>query len=161
MPELSVSQLGLGQVDEALPLALMAAPRLDPDDWHDRASRLIARSGGLIGVYAPDSRLHGIAAYRPDCSLRLGRTLRVELMVSFELSRRAPVRTALVGALELIAEAMGCETLSIEMDHSAFGPEPDAAPRSRLWRTMGLEPESLVWAKSIEREEALQVAAGR
>ena len=66
-------------------------------------------------VSAEDGCLHGIATYEPITKGISGRVLNVEIMVAFELSRRAPVRQALCDALLGFARLFDCDSVRITM----------------------------------------------
>ena len=147
MPNLAVTHLGVEQIPAAYSLVRIALPEVEAGQWRDYAETLIGAGGGLIGVTAGDSSLHGLAAYRPDFCLRCGRTLRVGLIVAFELARKAPVRTALCEVLELVADATNCRSLTIEIDSRGYA---DAdLPKARSWAGLGLALRSVAFVKRV------------
>ena len=114
MPDLRTLLLDESQLAQAYPLVRSAA-RVGPEQWKKFARELIASGGGVLAVAADDSCLHGVAAFRPAGTLRHELSLHVEILVAFELSRQAPVREALCGALEKLARRKGCRSILFTM----------------------------------------------
>lgn len=114
MPDLRILSLDERRLALAYPL-VRSATRVGPEQWKKFARDLIAGGGGVLAVEAPDSCLHGVAAYRLAGTLRHALSLQVELLVAFELSRLAPVRQALCTALEALARRRGCRTIQFTM----------------------------------------------
>ena len=149
---LSVKHLQEGQLDAVYPLVRIAAPQLEADDWRHFARRLMAGEGGVLTVSAGDDRPYGVAVYRIDYSLRHGRTLQVELIVTFELNRQSPARAALCEMLELIALAKDCETLMLAADSKGYA--ASHSPKADLWAALGLDVDSVVFTKRLMRQAA-------
>ena len=148
----SVKHLQEDQFDLVYPLVRIAAPQLEVDDWRHFARRLMAGDGGILTVSAGDERPYGVAVYRVDYSLRHGRTLQVELIVTFELKRQAPARAALCEMLELIALAKDCETLMLITASKGYA--ASNSPKADLWATLGLDVDSVVFTKRLVRQPA-------
>ena len=144
---LSVKHLQENQFDAVYPLVRTAAPRLSPDDWRHFARRLTASEGGILTVASGDGPPYGVAVYRVDYSLRHGRTLEVELIVTFELNRQAPARAALCGMLELVAYAKDCETLMLSTASKGYA--ASHSPKADLWASLGLDVDSVVFTKPL------------
>jgi hypothetical protein len=157
MPNLSVTILEKEQISTAFSLVQIAAPGVELERWLEFVCRQVQSGGGLIGISAADSSLHGLAAFRPDFCLRYGMTLRVELIVTLELSRSAPVRAALCEALEVIAGARGCSNLSMEVERRGYA-EPDS-PKARGWESLGLALSSVAFVKQLTSAERSPVPA--
>jgi hypothetical protein len=115
MPRLTVIELEREELAKAWPLVRAVSPSLGPDDWQETATELIAEGGGVIAVVAQDGCFHGVATYQPIEDRRGGRILYLETMVTFELSRRAPVRQLLCDCLERLAAALGCDSIAVSM----------------------------------------------
>lgn len=113
MGHFSISRIDGADLALAWPLARAAAPSATLDGWRDAVRRLMARGGGVIAASAEDGCFHGLATYEPVVKLRAGRVLQVELLAAFELSRRSPVRRALLEGLERIARSSGCQAISV------------------------------------------------
>jgi hypothetical protein len=126
VPGLTIIDLEPDELARAWPLVRMVSPWLNPAAWQGSAEELIAQGGGVISVVAPDGCLHGVATYEPIDKSRAGRVLYVETLVTFELSRRAPVRQYLCDCLERLAPALGCDAIAVSM------PVGGSVPKS--WR---------------------------
>ena len=115
MPDLRIRQLDRGDVARAWPLVRSKSRITSLSGWNRFAHDLFERSGGIIAVSAEDGCLHGIATYEPILKRNSGRVLHVEIMVAFELSRRAPVRHALCDALLGFARLFDCDSVLVTM----------------------------------------------
>lgn len=142
------------KLDEALPLARMAAPMLTAERWRRFAHILDTCSGGVLAAFADDGRPHGFAAYWVDDSLVHGRVLRVEPMVTFEIARAAPVRATLCRALEALATAKSCERLVISTASRGYADTQGA--KSRAWASLGMEIGAVSLVKRIEARESAE-----
>lgn len=149
---LSVRHLREDQFDAVYPLVRTAAPKLSPDDWRHFARRLAAGDGGILAVAAGDGPPYGVAVYRVDYSLRHGRTLEVELIVTFELNRQAPARAALCQMLEMVAYAKDCETLMLATASKGYA--ASHSPKADLWASLGLDVDSVVFTKPLAMHPA-------
>ncbi|WP_166039014.1 hypothetical protein [Sphingosinicella sp. YJ22] len=150
MPDLSLSRLDEGQLALAYPL-IRAAARVSLERWKTFARQLIASGGGILAVGADDGCLHGVASFREVGSLRFERSLQVDILVAFELSRMAPVRRALCAGLEGIAREMGCR--SIIFTTAARNAEPASAGRLS-WEELGLKMETVSFVRHVQPEAA-------
>jgi hypothetical protein len=148
MTRFTVTHLHAERIADAFPLVRMAAPEVSLDQWGRYADWLCRADGGVLAAYAGNGTLHGIAAYCRDDSLRYGRALRTDLIVTFELSRDAPARSALLEALALIALAKGCENLTVSMPGRGYAnPQSEkAAP----WAGLGFALDSVTFTTRIE-----------
>ena len=115
MPDLRIRQLDREDVARAWPLVRSKSRLSSLSGWNRFAHDLFERSGGIIAVSVEDGCLHGIATYEPITKGNSGRVLNVEIMVAFELSRRAPVRQALCDALLGFARLFDCDSVRITM----------------------------------------------
>jgi hypothetical protein len=143
MPHFDIVHLREDRIAEAWLLVRMAAPSVALERWTRFAAAIRSR-GGVLGAIAGGGALHGVAAYRLDEDLRHGATIRVDLLVTCELSASAPVRAALVEALEVIARSHGCAALTVLLPKPR-GPEP--ATRSAPWAALGFEAGPLAFVK--------------
>jgi hypothetical protein len=80
--------------------------------WDDEALALIRRGGGVLAARAADGTVQGIASSEMLDKRHAGRVLAVDRLVAFELSRRQPVRQALIDALQRISEVFGCTAVT-------------------------------------------------
>ena len=115
MPRLTIRQLDRDNLDCAWPLVRTRPQFSSPSGWRRFANNLFERGGGIIAVSAEDGCVHGIATYEPVTKRDSGRILKVEILVAFELSRRAPVRQALCDALVGFARLFDCTTVDLLM----------------------------------------------
>lgn len=120
MPELTVRRLGESELELAWPLLRGRSGETSPGGWRRFAERLLRRGGGVVGIAAEDGLLHGIATFEPVTRARSGRVLQVDNLVTFELSRKAPVRNALCAALADFARALQCEAVSVAHPNRGF-----------------------------------------
>ena len=156
MTRFTVSELESEQIAAAFPFARMAIPGIEPDSWARFADGLGANGGTILGVFASECTLHGMAIYRVGDSLQ-GRRLAVDAIVTFELNRTAPARAALVAALEHEAVRQGCASLTVNLP--ARGLDRSTAGRMLPWLNLGLNPDSILLGKPIACEPARNVAA--
>jgi hypothetical protein len=115
MPRLTVIELERDELAKAWPLVRAVSSSLDPEEWQRSAAELIRQGGGVVAVVAQDGCLHGVATYQPVDKAPASRFLYLETMVTFELSRRAPVRQLLCDCLECLAAALGCDSIAVRM----------------------------------------------
>ena len=120
MPHFTVTTLESDQLAAVWPLVRTAVPGLAPAGWTEFAEALIERGGGIVAVAAEDGAFHGIATYEPAEKLGLGKVLKVETLVAFELSRRAPVRRLLCEALDRLAALLGCTAVAVSTTNRGF-----------------------------------------
>jgi hypothetical protein len=115
MPDLRIRQLDRDDVARAWPLVRSKSRIASLSHWKRFAHDLFERGGGVIAVSAEDGCLHGIATYEPTMTKSFGHVLQVDTLVSFELSRRAPVRHALCDALTGFARLFDCDAVRVTM----------------------------------------------
>jgi hypothetical protein len=156
MPNFTVSPLQPEQIPAVWPLVRMGRADLSLEEWNAYARKLLEGSGGILGAFAPGSRLQGIATFRPDIDLRFGKALRVDLIVTFELKRDAPVRQVLCDAIDLIAEGFGCKGVVMTMGCRGYA-DPSSA-KAETWRALGLGIEAVLLTKKLTAAE-LETAA--
>ena len=156
MPRFTVIQVGADRLDSTLPLVRMAAPLTSARQWRRYVESLSAGGGGLLAAFARDTRPHGIAAYRIEDDLAHGRTLRVEPMVTFEINRSAPARTALCAALERLARAQGCACLTIATGSRGFADLHGM--KAEAWAPLGFELGSVSLIKRLVPLDRLTAA---
>ena len=156
MSRFMVIHLQEDRLDQALPLARMAAPLLTPEHWREFVRLLAKDDGGILAAIAGDGRTHGVAAYRIQQGLTYGRALRVEPMVTFEISRSAPARTALCDALELLALAKACDSLVIAT--SSRGYASPVSAKAAAWAPLGFDLASVELVKRLAGSAAESTA---
>jgi hypothetical protein len=73
--------------------------------------------------------------------------LALDDFVTFELSRAAPGRAALMAAAEELARSLGCTGLEVRIASRGFA-EPDS-PKADGWLALGLALDSVIFVKSL------------
>jgi hypothetical protein len=105
--QVSVEALKKDRLSEAWALARSSGSYANEDWWIAESADLIAGGGGILAARAADGRLHGVATFqgprRPN-----EETLVVPMLVTFELSRSAPARNALLNSLKRVATKLEC-----------------------------------------------------
>lgn len=122
MPQFTILQLEPEELARAWPLVRLVAPWLDPDGWQQSAEKLLSSGGGVIAVVAPDGCFHGLATYELTRRRTMGQALVIRTFVTFELSRRAPVKAFLCDAIERISAALGCDAIVIAEPPGGYVP---------------------------------------
>ena len=113
MLHLKIRELTSDEVTNVWPLARTSPRNHSLLGWKYVVREAIRRGGGIVGAIAEDGIVHGVATYEPVLSVRAGRVLRVHTFASFELSRRAPVRQALLEELDRVADLLDCDAVSV------------------------------------------------
>jgi hypothetical protein len=149
MTQFTVVNLPEDKYDVALPLVRMSAPLTTLHHWREFVRTLFAGTGGILGAFAADDRPLGIAAYCPDHTLLHGRVLRVEPLVTFEVNRAAPVRSALCETLEALARDKACE--AIILSTGSRGLVDANGPKSAGWTGLGFDLASVDLVKRVDR----------
>lgn len=141
MPRFAIEHLNADQLVEAWPIVRMARAHANCGWWMSEAEALIERGGGILVARAPGDAVYGVATYAVARKPVLGRVLAVDMLISFELSRRAPARQALYEALGLLASAFDCRGIVLPLPSKGglerrskricglpdSGPQPDPA----------------------------------
>lgn len=138
MPRFRIEHLNADRLVEAWPVVRMARAHANCSWWLSEAEVLIERGGGILAARAPDESIYGAATYAVARKPLLGRVLAVDMLISFELSSRAPARQALYEALGLLASAFDCRSIVLplpsrgHLEHPpricsvpGSGPQPD------------------------------------
>jgi hypothetical protein len=104
--QIKIEALSAPKLSEAWTLARSSGSYANEDWWIAEGYDLIARGGGILAARAADGQLHGIVTFeapRPGA-----RTLIVRMLLTFELTRSAPARNALLTSLRRIATKLEC-----------------------------------------------------
>jgi hypothetical protein len=137
----------------------MAIPEIDSSRWIDHCRNLDRLNGGVLAAAASDDVMHGIAIYRPEEDLRLGRIVRVDAMVTFELNPANPVRQALCEAIEALCEvlkARGTLLMTKERDSGGAG-----SASAQGWESAGFRRQGAALWKPLRFESALRAEQGQ
>lgn len=148
MPDFSVQSIGVDRLAQVYPL-IRSATRVNLDRWEEFGRELLDAGGGVLAVIAPDDCIHGVAAYRPNRTLRHEQSLDVEVIVTFELGPDDLVRQALCRDLERIALELGCAAVNFTV--AAKNAEPASRARSGLER-LGLKLETASFVRELPGE---------
>lgn len=141
-----VDELTPRQADAAFPLIRAIQPEVSLDDWRDYVRRR-SMQGGLLGLFGVDGEISGLLSYRLGERLRHGTVLALDDFVTFELSRNAPGRQALLAAAEDLAWKLGCTGVELRVGRRGFA---DAdSPKAQGWTSLGLELDSVVFVKAL------------
>ncbi|MGZ8286187.1 MAG: hypothetical protein ACXW27_08750 [Allosphingosinicella sp.] len=158
MARFTVIHLQESRLDETLPLVRTAAPLVTAERWRQFARSLRDSGGGILAAFAGDGPAHGVAAYRLEESLVHGRTLRVEPMITFELSRSAPARAALCRALELLALDKECDSLIVSA--ASRGYADPKSPKTGAWATLDFDLASVALVKRLAPRQPAAASPG-
>lgn len=120
MLQFTITELDKRDLREAWPLVRSASPQLRLEQWEELASELIDRGGGVVGVGAEGSGFLGVATYEAVDRPHAGKVLRVDTLVTFELSRRAPIRRILCDELDELAPKLGCDVITVALPNHSF-----------------------------------------
>ena len=146
-PQFYVDALDPVLADAAYPLVRSIAPEVNLEEWLDYVERR-CREGGLKGLFDENGALVGLFSYRFGERLRHGRVLALDDFVTFELSRAAPGRAALMSAAEELARSLGCTGVEIRLAARGFA-EPDS-PKASGWLALGLALDSVIFVKPLQ-----------
>lgn len=119
MAHFTVENLQKDRLGEAWPVVRTSGLEANLDWWLTDAAGLIDRGGGVLVARAPNGSIHGVAAYEAVHRPPLAGVLAVEMLITFELNRRAPARRSLCEALEQVAMALNCTGLDFPLSIKA------------------------------------------
>lgn len=145
-PQFCVDELKTSEADAAFPLVRSIAPEVTPDEWRGYVRRR-SMQGGILGLFGADGEISGLLSYRLGERLRHGTVLALDDFVTFELSRNAPGRQALLAAAEVLAHQLGCG--GIELRVAAKGIADPGSPKLSGWVSLGLDLDSVVFATDL------------
>lgn len=111
MPTFTIAPLTMERIDEAYPLVRMAHPELTAAAWQAEA-RARLRDGGIVVLLAPGGVIQALAGWTDQPG---SPTLKIDLFVVFELSRRAPARQALRDGLQALAAGLGRQAVTFSL----------------------------------------------
>jgi hypothetical protein len=118
----------------AFPLIRLVEPEVDLRSWLRFAEPLVRSRGRRRGVVTVryDGQAHpsGLFCFRLDRDLRHGEVLTAEHLVVLDLLDPAPLLSALLGELEVLAERLGCGAVRVAW-------LPNAEPLRPAWPAAG------------------------
>lgn len=144
----SAFHLDAQSAPEAFPLIRIAMPGLEQRRWIEHCDTVVHQGGGVLGAFAGDRALHGIAAYWPDADLRLGRVLRVDPLVTFELGPTSQVRLTLCRAIELLCRGLGARGMVVTAP--SRGLDGGESLKLEEWARAGLSLDSIQYRKTLQ-----------
>ena len=145
-PQFYVDALRVAEADMAYPLIRSIWPEVTPSQWLAHVKRRSCE-GGFRCLFDMGGTLVGLFSYRLGERLRLGRVLAIDDFITFELSRAAPGRAALMANAESLARSLGCTGLEVRVWSRGFA-DPDSN-KATGWLSLGLELESVVVVKPL------------
>jgi len=139
-----VEALAPDQVLIAYPLVTAAFPAVGVRQWQDYAAGMAAAAAesGVLGLRSAAGYFCGLLIYRNDRGPWHEPRLDVDLFVALDLIDTRTATTALIGAAEDKAAALGCTRVFVRLDGG-----PDSI-RTQL-RGAGYRPADGVVAKSL------------
>jgi hypothetical protein len=146
MTKFTAFALSGDRLGDALPLVRMSIPGMTETRWLAHCHQMIRLGGGALAAAASDDVLHGIASWRPDDDLRLGRVLRVEIIVALELSAANPVGTALCDALEALCAEH--EAIGVALSLPVRG-DDRPSPFAESWKRAGFRRQGLFVCRPV------------
>ena len=114
MANFTVQVLKANELGEAWPI-VRAGPYPNVDWWICEAVELIENGGGVLVARATHLRVNGVATFQVPSNETEERVLRIPLLISFELTRSAPARFALLKSLERIATKLECSHVTLPL----------------------------------------------
>lgn len=145
-PQFYVDALTPAQAGQAYPLIRAVAPEVTIEAWRDYVQRRY-RSGGMLGLWDGRDGIIGVLSYRLGERMRHGLVLALDDFVTFELSRAAPGRQALLDAAENLGRDLGCTGLELRLTSRGFADEHSA--RVHGWASLGLAMDSVIFVKAL------------
>ena len=145
-PQFYVDALPPAQADGAYPLIRAVAPEVSLEGWRDYVQRRY-RMGGLLGLKSEAGGIVGVLSYRLGERMRHGLVLALDDFVTFELSRAAPGRAALLEAAERLALDLGCTGLELRLAAKGFVDGNGA--KTEGWTSLGLALDSVIFVKPL------------
>ena len=113
----SIEALRESELSEAWALARSSGSYANEDWWVTEGREVIAGGGGVLAARAADGHLHGVATF--EAAPPSARTLTVRTLITFDLSRNAPARSALLASLKRIAAKLECTHVVLPLSATA------------------------------------------
>lgn len=114
-PALTLERLREHQLLDAWPLIGLAMAYPVRDWWTHEAAELLRQGGGVLVARRPDGLVHGLATYRRSSPSKEQHILTVTHLITVELSRKQPVRQALLRALDALAIELRCSSMALPL----------------------------------------------
>lgn len=143
------------QIDQAFPLVQSILPGIRVEDWRHYASKLISPSDRLTGIMTVQNRgyIYGLFSYRVENNLQHGCMLMVENFIVLELFNPGGAASALLEAMDSLADELGCSAI-----HTTLPNSEQFTPNYRRWllgqfRSMGHLVESQTLCKRVTADD--------
>ena len=157
MPDLRVEAIDSDSLADVYPL-VRSGTQVTLERWIEFGVELLRTGGGVLTIKAPDECVHGVAAYRPGRDLRHKESLEVDVFVAFDLRGDDCIRTALCGALDRIANELGCKSVNFTVPGRSA--DPGSAARAGLER-IGLKLETAQFVRDLFSADAMATSRSR
>ena len=121
MPErFEARLLSANQVDQAFPVVQSAIAGITMEDWRRFAGTIVSAERCASGIMTAQSRnyIHGLFRYEACPSLRHGKQLMVDTFIVLDLFNPSGAAAALLGALDDLADDLGCEAIHTTVPNS-------------------------------------------
>jgi hypothetical protein len=122
--QFTVRALKKNELVAAWPIVRSSNLHANLDWWLTAAAELIAGDGGVLVALAQDGTIHGVATFKAPDNPARGHALEIPMLITFELSSRAPARAALVKVLERIATKLECTHLVLPLAGNVSAARP-------------------------------------
>ena len=108
------------QVDQAFPIVQSAIAGITMEAWRRFAQAMVSADRCVSGVMTAQSRgyIHGLFSYRACPSLRHQTQLLVENFIVLDLFNPSGAASALLGAMDELADDVGCEAILTTVPNS-------------------------------------------
>ncbi|WP_292072321.1 hypothetical protein [Brevundimonas sp. UBA7534] len=116
MTAVVVSRLVRDAIDESFVLARLGYPDLTLPAWRHAARRQLDRSaatGGILIARDAAGRLNGLVLYSHSACIAAGPCVRIERLISFDVSSPRSVANKLVSEVMRLGHLAGCDSLSL------------------------------------------------
>jgi hypothetical protein len=119
MKEFVIQALAQSKIAEAYIFAHLANPGLGMRAWQQYASQIIkgrkAKTGILVIQRVARTHICGIASYRTEIELTVGRILHVTHLAAIDMLDQGPVLSALLDRLTHLAQRSHCRSIRISL----------------------------------------------
>lgn len=152
MRSLRTKRLTPDMVRQAYALVQLSMPEVALGDWLAFARPLAdsrTRARGIMSVLDERAYILGLCRYRVERGPAHRRTLTTDHVIVYDLLDRDEPARALVNAVEILAQELGCTSVSIHVPHTDL-----ASPKSRLaesLRSSGHRLQAYLMQKPIGR----------
>jgi len=122
--QFTVRALKTNELVAAWPIVRSSNLHANLDWWLTAGAELMAGDGGVLVALAQDGTIHGVATFKAPDNPAMDNALEIPMLITFELSSRAPARNALVKVLERIATKLECTHIVLPLAGNFSAPRP-------------------------------------